>query len=482
MTRGAWKDDVHIFNYESWKILYHTSTGDFFEVDDIVQEALDLAKENNSRDDVIQNLASQFGFETGLNVIEELENHEILSFGDGVPSQDMFETSGRGSSAPLDVTLHISHGCNITCTYCFAGGGSYGGKATMMDFKTAKQAIDWLLDQSEDSGSCQVTLFGGEPLLNLDLIKQIVPYAKTQAKERDIDITFGMTTNGTLLSGEALSFIMQEDIGITVSLDGNADTHNRIRKFHDGTDTHDVIVENTQKALSMRSDNIKVRATLTSKNLNIREIADDLSLLGASAVEVSPTTEHPKSPTAIREEHLPELKKHLKSLSKEELGSLLKGQNSSHAYFAGKIKQVLDPHKRDYGCGGGKTFFGISADGSIYFCSAFASNPEFKMGDVFNGLDQQKSEQFDRDFQVGNRQACKTCWARNLCGGGCVYDAYMGTGKAEEPNPVSCEKIRYGYELAMGMALEIQENNPAVFDALCPDATDLEEVCDASYA
>ena len=482
MTRGAWKNDVHIFTYESREILYQVSSGNFFEMDEVVQDALNLAMAGRSRDDVIATLSLDRGLEEALAVVEELEAYDILSFGDGVPSQDVVTTFGRDSRAPLDITLHISHGCNITCTYCFAQGGHYGGKSTMMSFETAKQSVDWVLDQSEEAGACQITLFGGEPLLNLDLIKQIVPYAKTQAKEREIEITFGMTTNGTLLSGEALAYIMQEDIGVVVSLDGNAETHNRIRTFHDGSDTHDVIVENTRKAVEMGADNIKVRATMTSKNLDIQQIADDIAHLGTTTVEVAPTAEHPNSPTAIRKEHLPELKKHLKRMSQTELAKLLKGQNQAHAYFAGKIQQVLDPHKKDYGCGGGKTFYGISADGSIYFCSAFASNSEFKMGDVFNGLDAEKMQEFDHDFQVDNRQTCKTCWARNLCGGGCVYDAHLSTGKAVEPNPVSCEQIRYGYELAMGMALELQENNPAVFDALCPNEVALEEVNDASDA
>jgi len=482
MTRGAWKDDVHIFTYEGRRILYQVPTGDFFEVDEAVHDALCLAMEGRSRKDVITILSLNHGFEEGLQVVEELEAHEILSFGRGVPSQDVVTTSGRGSRAPLDITLHISHGCNITCTYCFAQGGSYGGKATMMDFETAQKAVDWVLDQSEEAGACQITLFGGEPLLNVDLIKQIVPYAKIQAKERGIQITFGMTTNGTLLSGEALAFIMKEDIGVVVSLDGNAETHNRIRTFHDGSDTFDVIAENTRKAAALRPNKVKVRATMTANNLDIDQIAEDISLYGTTTVVVAPTIEHPKSPTAIRMEHLPELKKHLKSLSQMELTKLLNGQNMTHAYFEDKIKQVLDPHKKEYGCGGGKTFYGIAADGSIYFCSAFASNSEFKMGDVFTGLDPEKMKQFDHDFQVDNRQTCKTCWARNLCGGGCVYDAHMSTGKAVEPNPVSCEQIRYGYELAMGMALEIQENDSAVFDALCPAETALGEVCDAPNA
>lgn len=466
MNKGAWKDDIHIFSHKDREILYQVNTGIFFEIDGLVKDILVLAKDYD-RDEIISTLSDQYGLNDVLEVIGELEAHDILTFAPESPVPEVPDASVRGASAPLDITLHISHGCNIKCTYCFALGGSYGEKPTMMDFATAKQSIDWLLSESAEAGSCNVTFFGGEPLLNLDLMKQTVAYAKKEAEARDITITFGITTNGTLLSGEALAFIMKENIGIVLSLDGDAETHNQIRTFHDGSDTYDVIAENARKASAQNPERVKIRATMTSKNLDMKGIAEHLSQFGAGSVEVASTVEHPKSPTAICEGHLPELKKHLKRLSEEELAGLMAGKQPAQAYFLHKMQQVLNPQKKEYGCGGGKTFFGVSVDGAIYFCSAFASIPEFKMGDVFNGLDPAKKQQFDRDLHVDRRETCKSCWARYLCGGGCVYDAQMVNGTALEPNPVACEQIRYTYELAMGMALELQEENTPVFDALC---------------
>ena len=144
---------------------------------------------------------------------------------------------------------------------------------------------------------------------------------------------------------------------------------------------------------------------------------------------------------------------------------MIAGDALKHDNFSGKLKQVLNPqNKRQYGCGGGKTYFGVDVKGDIYFCSAFGSLPEYKMGDVWKGLDRQKDEQFRRELHVDNRQGCSTCWARNLCGGGCAYDARVSTGSWEGPNPVACERTRYGFELAMGMALELQEANPGALD------------------
>ena len=470
MQKGIWTDDIHTFEYEDREILYQVNTGTFFEIDTLVKDILSCSKTLSSKAEIAGELLPHYDLDQILETIEGLEAYGILSFGPPSPFEDVPEGAPPGSSAPLDITLHVSHGCNIKCTYCFAEGGSYGGKPTMMDFATAKQAVDWLLQGSAISRKCNVTFFGGEPLLNLDLIVQVVRYARGEAGRLGIDISFGMTTNGTLLSGEALEFIMQEDIGILVSLDGDASTHNRNRTFHDDSDTYGTIAENVRNMAAQKPDQIKLRATMTAHNLDIEGIADHLSQLGASTVSVAPVVGSRYTDTAIRAEHLPELKGHLKKLCWTELNGLMQGDDRRHSYFGDKIRQLLNPRKKDYGCGGGKTFLGVSVDGSIYFCSALAGLPEFKMGDVFNGIDPEKKQRFDRDLYVDSREPCNTCWARYLCGGGCIYDAQMVNGTPLSPNPVACDQIRYSYELAMGMCVHLQEERPEAFEALCDDA------------
>ena len=213
-----------------------------------------------------------------------------------------------------------------------------------------------------------------------------------------------------------------------------------------------------------------LRATMTSSNMDMNNIAGELLQIGAGTVSVAPTTEHPKSPTAIRTEHLDELKAHLKRLSKKELEDISGRSDVNHSHFGQKIRQLLDPSKKEYGCGGGKTYFGVSVDGSIYFCSAFASMPEFKMGDVINGIDREKKARFDTELHVEKREPCRSCWAKNLCGGSCAYDAKITNGDHLAPNTVACEQIRYSYELAMGMALELNEDHPEIFKSLLEPA------------
>jgi uncharacterized protein len=473
MAGGVWNDDIHIFEYEDRKILYQVSTGTFFEIDGLVSDILHLPRAQ-SKEELIAAVPAGHELTDLVGAIEELEGLEILSFGPSSPFENVPDTSDRGSSAPLPITmtLHVSHACNISCSYCFALGGNYGGPSTLMDSETARRSVDWLLSSSSEAGRCQLDFFGGEPLLNFELIREVVEYAREEAEKQGVDISFGMTTNGTLLSGEMLEFVMREDIGVMVSLDGSADTHNETRKFHDGGDTHETTVKNASKLAEKRPDLLMLRATMTSSNLDMENIAEELLQIGAGTVSVAPTTEHPSSPTAIRAEHLKELRTHLKRLSKSELDRIRNRAGTSHSHFGKMIHQLLTPTRKEYGCGGGKTYFGVSVDGSIYFCSAFASMPEFKMGDVFNGIDPLKKASFDSEIQVDRREPCKSCWARNLCGGSCIYDAQITNGDHLSPNLVACEQIRYSYELSMGMALELNEDHPETFESLMTAAPD----------
>lgn len=480
----SWKSEGHTFPYEGRNIHYDVSSGAFFEIDDVVTSIFESSAD--SREQIIADLSPTLGFDQVIEALTELEAADLVAFGPRCP----LETPSPGPDADLPanlspglaqslsemesrphattMALHVSHACNIACTYCFALGGSYGGKPEIMTWDTARQAVDWLIGISKNSGQCQLDFFGGEPLLALDLMKQTVEYARAETAKRGMSISFGMTTNGTLLDADALEFLMQEDIGIMVSIDGPREDHNAVRKYHNGDDTYDHVADGVRRAVAMNpAKPVKLRSTVTSKNLNLPQIAAELNTFGVEDIGMAPAWESPHSPTAIKMEHVDELNGHLKALSDAELQCLKSAEPLTHDNFSHRIKQVLDPdNKRQYGCGGGKTFFGVDVQGDIYFCSAFGSLPEYKMGDVWNGLDREKDEQFRRELHVDNRDGCSTCWARNLCGGGCAYDARVSTGTWKGPNPVACERTRYSYELAMGMALELGETNPDALEQL----------------
>jgi uncharacterized protein len=464
---GALEGELHIFAYEGRDILYHAETGAFFEIDSLVKDAVMCAGVNARRDDVICELSDRYPLDQVVGVLEELEAADILAFSPTALIEGP-EQADRDSGAPQPITmcLHVAHACNLTCTYCFAHGGDYGGKAQLMDWSTGRQAVDWLMDLSQDAGSCRIEFFGGEPMLNFGLIRRVVRYARRVASEREMGVSFGITTNGTILEPQMMSFIITEDIGVLVSLDGNRSTQDTHRAFLNGTETFDCVTQNARKLSAERPDLLQARATMTPVDLNIAGIAESLAATGAASVSVSPVNVSPHHPNAIRAEHLPEIKHRLRELSRIELSEALHGGALKAGYFGKRVRQVVGAERKEYGCGGGKTYFGVAVDGGIYFCSAFASMADFRMGHVATGIRPEAADRFDREFHVESKEPCNTCWARHLCGGGCAYDAQVACGDVSSPNPVSCEQILLSYELAMGMALELREQTPDLFHSL----------------
>ncbi|MCY3764688.1 MAG: radical SAM protein [Gemmatimonadetes bacterium] len=464
------RSDLHLFRTSEGKhaIVFQVDSGLFFE---LVGLAETILKEGDglSVDEVVSELGDEYDRFDVLNTIEDLAEAGLVSDTSLklLPANAPFderpcESPGLTTFAdPFHITLHVAHACNIKCAYCFAHGGDYGGQPGFMQPDVAQQAIRWALDSAVPFRKCQIDFFGGEPLLNFELIRKVVPFAREYAHKIGVDVSFGITTNGSLMTEEINQFLIDEKIHVKVSVDGNAPVQNRLRKFHDGSDTYDVVAENVRKLAERSSENLAVHATMTSFNMDSEAIGRDLEKLGAAHVELAPVVASPKVPYAFREEHLPELKRGLRKKSQQELKAILSG-TVDRGFFDEYIARLMRRAKACHGCGGGKTFFAVSVDGSIYFCSSLADSPEFKMGDVFTGLDVQMQDRINETSQVDNRTDCRTCWARNLCGGGCLFDAQTATGDPMKPNPVSCEQIRYRYELAMEMGLEIQKRDETI--------------------
>ena len=464
------KSDMHLLrtSENNRAIVFQVDTGLFFELDPIAETILKEC-DGRSVEDIVFELAADYNRSDVLNTIDVLAEAGLISDASLrlIPNQMLVderpcESPGLNTFAdPFHITLHVAHACNVKCAYCFAHGGDYGGQPGFMQPDVARQAVRWALDSAVPFQRCQIDFFGGEPLLNFELIHEIVPFARGYAHKIGVDVSFGMTTNGSLMTEEINRFLIDEEFQVKVSVDGSAQVQNRLRKFHDGSDTYDVVAGNVRKLAERSPNQVAVHATMTSFNMDGEAIGRDLEKLGASHVELAPVVASPKVPYAFREEHLPELKRGLRKQSQQELKAIL-GGTADRGFFDEYIERLMRRAKACHGCHGGKTFFAVAVDGAIYFCSSLADSPEFKMGDVFSGLDAQIQDRINETFQVDNRTDCSTCWARNLCGGGCLFDARTATGDSMKPNPVSCEQIRYRYELAMEMGLEIQNRDETI--------------------
>ncbi len=464
------KCDMHLFETEEQKqpIVYQVETGLFFELDTLFQSILECC-EGLSVAQVVQRLAdlpvqdrqtSQYEAEEIVQAIEELAQVGLISDSAlpvvaNVPTTEGVAACGVSQTDRLQVSLHVSHTCNIQCAYCFAHGGDYGGKAMLMQPDVAEQAIRWIVTEAQALGRCQIDFFGGEPLLNFPLLLKLVPFARSLSARLGVQVGFGIVTNGTLLTDEMKQFLVDEKFQIKVSLDGGRKTQDRIRKFHNGSGTYDVVAKNVKKLTAEAPERVYLQAVMTAYDLNEDQIADELRSLGTENALVGPAVVSPDKPYAVREEHIPALKQQIHKRSRRALKAILNGEENEE--FDPRIQKLLTRKQSCHGCLGGKQYLAVTADGSIYFCSSLADAPEFKMGDVFAGIDRKKQQYYDAQFNVNNRPECKTCWARNLCGGGCLWEARTTTGDPMYPNPVSCEQTRYRYELAMEMCMEIAE-------------------------
>ena len=459
------RPEVHTFQDGSRRLLFDVEGLRFFEIDELSKAVLD-ACEGLSSEQVAAALSDHWTPEEILEVSQELEEAGLISEGpipSGIPDS---ETPQCTPDAPICVTLHVSHACNLKCIYCFADGGAYGGRVEQMRPEVARQAVDWVLDRCRSVGRSHINFFGGEPLLNFPLIKEVVRYARPKAEEIGVVVTFGITTNGTLMDEEVVRFFDAEDIEVMVSVDGPKQDESGLRMFHDGKGSYDVVSRNAKRMMAERPEKVTLRATLTSANMDLAGTARSLSELGeASAVLVGMVNETPDKPWAIREEHLPQMRTHLKEMRDYCVERLVNEDPPTKlGRFESLARQLLKQERANYGCSGGRKLLSISIDGSIYFCSSLAGKDEFRLGDVFSGLDSEKQDGFKDRLYIGNKKACQTCWARNLCGGGCVHDAFLATGDGFTPNPVSCEIIRHSYELAMGMCVELQERDQELVD------------------
>ena len=457
------KCDMHLFQTEEQKqpIVYQVETGLFFKLDTLFQSILACC-EGLSAAQVVQTLVEQYEAEEIVEAIEELAQVGLISDGalpvvSDVPTTEGVAACGVSQTDRLQVSLHVSHTCNIQCAYCFAHGGDYGGKAMLMQPDVAEQAIRWIVSEAQVFGRCQIDFFGGEPLLNFPLLRALVPFAKSLGVRLGVQVGFGIVTNGTLLTDEMKQFLVDEKFQIKVSLDGGRKTQDRIRKFHNGSGTYDVVAKNVKRLTAEAPERVYLQAVMTAYDMDEDQIADALRSLGTENALVGPAVVSPDAPYAIGEEHIPVLKQQIYRRSRHALKAMLNGEEGEDEEFDPRIQKLLTRQKSCHGCLGGKQYLAIAADGSIYFCSSLADAPEFKMGDVFAGIDREKQQHFDAQFNVNNRPECKTCWARNLCGGGCLWEARTTTGDPMYPNPVSCEQTRYRYELAMEMCMEIAE-------------------------
>ena len=346
--------------------------------------------------------------------------------------------------------LNISHDCNLRCAYCFAGEGDYGERALMSE-QTGKKAIDYLIARSQEREDLEVDFFGGEPLLNFDVVKSVVDYARARAKEAGKRFRFTITTNGLALSDEIIAYINREMSNVVLSLDGRKPVNDRVRVRPGGSGSFDAVVPKFQKLVSSREDDYYLRGTFTKYNLDFAEDVLALYHLGFDQVSIEPVVADPKTPHALAEEDLSQIFTEYERLAEILLKDRRDGGSLNFFHYMLDLTQGPCAIKRLRGCGSGNEYLAITPEGDVYPCHQFIGMKEWKMGSVWDDtLDAEKKAYFAA-CTVYEKPGCKDCWAKYYCSGGCNANNYQYEGDVLRPHGLSCEMEKKRLECAIAL-------------------------------
>ena len=448
---------IHKFKQGDKYFVLDVNTGAVHIVDELVYDILDDDK-LKEKVDVINELKGKYDEEEiseAYDEIKELVKEEVLY------SKDQYEEIAHSSMDDRDyikaVCLNIIHGCNLRCKYCFADEGEYHGNKGVMSVETAKKAIDYVIKRSGPRKNIEIDLFGGEPTLIMDTIKEIIQYARDNEAKWNKNIRFTMTTNATLLNDEMMEFMDKEMGNIILSLDGRKEVNDRVRIKADGSGSYDDILPNIKKMISKRTKGktYYVRGTFTRDNVDFYE--DVVSMLneGFREISIEPVVLEEGHPLAIREDDLTEIFDNYDKLYNEMARRKREGKDEFTFYhFNIDLQGGPCVYKRISGCGSGFEYVAITPQGDVYPCHQFVGKEEYKLGSIFDDTyDVELGKKFKK-AHIYNKPKCRECWARFYCSGGCKANNVNFNGDMNIPYEIGCKMQKKRIECAIALKAE----------------------------
>ncbi|MCI9167892.1 MAG: thioether cross-link-forming SCIFF peptide maturase [Dorea sp.] len=346
--------------------------------------------------------------------------------------------------------LHIAHDCNLACKYCFAEEGEYHGRRALMSYEVGKKALDFLIANSGSRRNLEVDFFGGEPLLNWQVVKDLVAYGREQEKAHDKHFRFTVTTNGVLLDDEIEAFVNREMDNVVLSLDGRPEVNDRMRPFRNGSGSYSLIVPKFQKLADSRNqERYYVRGTFTRENLDFSEDILHFADLGFKQMSIEPVVGDESDPYAIRESDLPVIMEEYDKLAKIMIEREKSGNGFHFFHFMIDLEGGPCVAKRLSGCGSGTEYLAVTPWGDLYPCHQFVGQEKFLMGNVDDGIVKPEIADDFRSCNVYTKEKCRSCFAKFYCSGGCMANAYNFHGTIHDAYDIGCEMQRKRVECAI---------------------------------
>jgi len=446
---------IHQYKLNGYNIVIDVYSGSVHSVDEVAYDLIALF-EGNSRLQVLEQMAEKYPeidrveLEDCYGDVQALKDEGLL-FAEDVYSDkaDILKTKNDVIKA---LCLHVAHTCNLNCDYCFASQGKYQGDRALMSFEVGKRALDFLIENSGTRVNLEVDFFGGEPLMNWDVVKQLVEYGRSREQECHKRFRFTLTTNGVLIDDNVIDFCNKEMHNVVLSLDGRKEVHDRLRKNMAGEGSYDKIVPKFKKLVDSRGgEGYYVRGTFTHNNVDFTEDLFHMADLGFTELSMEPVVCDPSDPYALTEEDLPKLFEQYEILAKEMLRREKEGKPITFYHYMIDLAHGPCIYKRISGCGSGTEYLAVTPWGELFPCHQFVGDPKYSMGDIWEGVINHEMREKFRKCNVYSRPQCDDCWAKLYCSGGCAANAYHAAGDITGVYEYGCKLFRKRMECAIMM-------------------------------
>ena len=455
---------IHQYKLGGYNIVLDVCSGGVHVVDDVAYDIISLF-ETTSREDILAAMKDKY---LGTDGITEADIEEcfddVVSLKDSgkLFAPDTFEPmaghlKAKTSGVIKALCLHIAHTCNLNCSYCFASQGKYHGERAVMSFEVGKQALDFLIANSGSRRNLEVDFFGGEPLVNFQVVKDLVAYARSIEKEHGKNFRFTLTTNGLLIDEDVIEFANRECHNVVLSLDGRKEIHDRFRVDYAGNGSWDRIVPKFQQLVKARNgQGYYMRGTFTHANPDFLKDIQVMLDLGFNELSMEPVVAAPDDPSALTEEDKAIVMEQYEKLAMLMLDKDKEGKPFTFYHYMIDLTGGPCIYKRISGCGSGTEYMAVTPWGDLYPCHQFVGEEKFKLGDVWKGVDNTEIQNEFLECNVYARPECRDCWARLYCSGGCAANAYHATGSVKGVYKYGCDLFRKRMECAIMVAIARQ--------------------------
>ena len=453
---------VHQYKLNGYNIVLDTCSGAVHVVDEVAYDIIAMYKEKDTSE-IVKYITETYKDEeiTEQDVLDCIEDVKSLEDAGKLYTPDTYEGMAfdfkNRNTVIKALCLHVAHTCNLNCEYCFASQGKYHGERALMSFEVGKRALDFLIENSGTRRNLEVDFFGGEPLMNWDVVKELVAYARVQEKIHNKNFRFTLTTNGVLIDDDVIEFSNREMSNVVLSLDGRPEVHDRLRVDYMGRGSYDTIVPKFQEFVKRRGGkNYYMRGTFTHKNVDFTNDIFHMADLGFTELSMEPVVCSPEDASALTQEDLPVLFDQYEILAKEMIKRKKEGKPFTFYHYMLDLTHGPCIYKRISGCGSGTEYMAVTPTGDLYPCHQFVGDTKYLLGNIWDGV---TNKDIQNEFKLCNayaRPECNDCWAKLYCSGGCAANSYHASGKITGIYEYGCELFKKRIECAV--MIQVAEN------------------------